>query len=107
VSTPAAEPFHGIVYRQCAPEHTDLATTLAYNHRHGGRFNPPGEFGAIYVTVERATALCELARQAVFLGFAVGELLPLVMLRLQLHVGRSHRDDHRAPLRRGLQGESR
>jgi RES domain-containing protein len=49
-----------IFYRQCAPEHTDLATTLAYNHRHGGRFNPPGEFGAIYVSVERATALREL-----------------------------------------------
>ena len=88
MSTPAAEPFNGIVYRQCAPEHADLATTLAHNHRHGGRFNPPGEFGAIYVAVERATALRELARQAAFLGFAVDELLPRTMLRLRLHVRR-------------------
>ena len=84
----AAAAFHGIVYRQCAPDHTDLATTLPHNHRHGGRFNPPGEFGAIYVAVERTTALRELARQAAFLGFAVDELLPRTMLRLRLHVRR-------------------
>lgn len=85
---PAATPFHGTVYRQCAPDHTDLAITLANDHRHGGRFNPPGEFGAVYVAVERATALRELARQAEFLGFAVEELLPRAMLRLQLHIRR-------------------
>lgn len=89
MSEPAAEPFHETVYRQCAPEHTDLATTLAQNHRHGGRFNPPGEFGAIYVAVERGTALLELARQAALLGFAVDELLPRTMLRLRLHVRRA------------------
>ena len=88
MSGPAAEPFHGIVYRQCAPEHTDLAATLAQNHRHGGRFNPPGEFGAIYVAVELATALRELTRQAASLGFAVDELLPRTMLRLRLHLRR-------------------
>lgn len=88
MSTSAEEPFYGIVYRQCAPEHTDIATTLAHNHRHGGRFNPPGEFGAIYVSVERATALRELARQAAFLGFVIDELLPRTMLRLRLHVRR-------------------
>lgn len=87
MSGPAAEGFHGTVYRQCAPGHTDLATTLAQN-RHGGRFNPPGEFGAIYVAVERDTALHELARQAALLGFAVDELLPRTMLRLRLHVRR-------------------
>lgn len=81
-------PFDGTVYRQCAPEHTDLATTLAQNHRHGGRFNPPGEFGALYVAAERETALRELARQAAFLGFAVDEILPRTMLRLRLHVQR-------------------
>ena len=88
MSGSAAEAFHGIVYRQCAPDHTDLATTLAQNHRHGGRFNPPGEFGAIYVAVERETALHELARQAALLGFAVDELLPRTMLRLRLHLRR-------------------
>lgn len=88
MSRPAAEAFHGIVYRQCAPEHTDLATTLSQNQRGGGRFNPPGEFGAIYVAVERETVLRELARQAALLGFAVDELLPRTMLRLRLHVRR-------------------
>ena len=88
MTAPAATPFHGIVFRQCAPDHADLPATLAHNERHGGRFNPPGEFGAIYVAVERATALRELARQAALLGFAVDELLPRTMLRLELHVGR-------------------
>lgn len=66
----------------------DSCPSQTQNHRHDGRFNPPGEFGAICVVVERATALRELARQAALLGFAVDELLPRTMLRLRLHVRR-------------------
>lgn len=80
-----ATSFRGCVYRQCEATHTDLDTTLEHNRRRGGRFSPPGEFGVIYVAVERATALQELARHAAFIGLTVDELLPRTMLRLRLH----------------------
>jgi RES domain-containing protein len=81
----SAETFRGVVYRQCEVNYTDLDTTIEHNRRRGGRFSPPGEFGAIYVAVEQATALQELARHAALIGFTVDELLPRTMLRLRLH----------------------
>jgi RES domain-containing protein len=82
----SAAEFRGLVYRHCEATHTDLDATLEHNRRHGGRFSPRGEFGAIYVAVERATALRELARHAAFIGFRVDELLPRTLLHLRLHV---------------------
>ncbi|MBV9085104.1 MAG: RES domain-containing protein [Acidobacteriaceae bacterium] len=46
-----------LYYRVIAPEWTDPANT-AYSKEHGGRWNPPGEFGALYLnaTVQVAAA---------------------------------------------------
>jgi RES domain-containing protein len=37
-----------------------LRDTLHYNQRGGGRYNPPGEFGALYTAGDEATAWAEL-----------------------------------------------
>ena len=51
-------------FRHCAPEHVGLEATLAASRRYGGRYNPRGEFGAVYLACEAATALGELDRSA-------------------------------------------
>jgi RES domain-containing protein len=47
----------GVYYRVVAPEWTDPAST-AYSKQQGGRWNPQGEFGALYLnaTVQVAAA---------------------------------------------------
>lgn len=79
------EVFDTIVYRQCESHHTDLDATLEHNRRRGGRFSPPGEFGAIYVALDQPTVLRELERHAAFIGFTLNELLPRTLLQLRLH----------------------
>lgn len=68
-------------YRHCSPDHEDIgAGTLAASQRAGGRFNPPGEFGALYLACESATAVAELRRRAEGLGIEPGDLLPRTLL---------------------------
>jgi RES domain-containing protein len=38
-----------------------VAATLRYSHLAGGRYNPPGEFGALYTSDDEATAWEEIA----------------------------------------------
>lgn len=52
--------FFGIVYRAVRQGLDPLS--VAGSLRAGGRFNPPGGFGALYTSVEEATAAAEVAR---------------------------------------------
>lgn len=52
----------------------------------GGRYNPPGEFGAVYASASRDDALRELDRRAARLGLERSDLLPRVILTLELRV---------------------
>jgi RES domain-containing protein len=74
------------VFRHCGPQHTDLDQTLAHAETVGGHYNPPAEFGAIYASATRADALRELHRSAERLGLERGDLLPRVLLTLELRV---------------------
>lgn len=74
------------VFRHCAPAHKDLHATLEQSRRWGGRYNAAGEFGAIYVACERATALRELDRRAAKLGISRGQVLPRLLLTLHVRL---------------------
>lgn len=51
--------------------------------RHGGRFNPPQSFAAVYLCSTRACAVAELTRQAARQGLAPADLLPRELWKLE------------------------
>src|ERR1700736_1446121 len=64
----------GVYYRVCKPEWAACSDTL-YAKRFGGRWTPPGEFGALYLcaTIEVAAAVAR--------SHHVGRAIPLFSLR--------------------------
>lgn len=60
--------------------------TLGASARVGGRFNPPGEFGAIYVALDRGTAMTELERRIALSGLSAQYFHPRVILRMRAHL---------------------
>lgn len=76
------------VFRHCAPAHTDLDQTLEHTKAVGGRYNPPGEFGAVYVSRDQKGLLRELDRRSEKLGIRREDLPPRTLLTLDLHVKR-------------------
>lgn len=84
MSSGSGKRFGGTVFRHVSPEHTGLdEAALAGSRQVGGRFNPAGEFGALYFSLERDTAIAELKRRAERTGIDPGELLPRVLLVVQ------------------------
>lgn len=57
----------GAYYRVCDPAWADPADTT-YSKRHGGRWNPAGEFGALYLNASVAAAVAN-ARRSLRLQF--------------------------------------
>jgi RES domain-containing protein len=84
----AREQYGGAAFRQCHPDHTDFGATLRASLHHPFRFNPPGEFGVLYVALNERTALAELERQADRLGISITRLAPRLMLHLEVSLGR-------------------
>ncbi len=80
--------FHGAAYRQCHPDHTDFRATVRASLGHPFRFNPPGEFGVLYVALDRHTARAELQRQAQRLGVPLSSMAPRLMLHLEVRLSR-------------------
>jgi RES domain-containing protein len=74
------------VFRHCAEDHRNLRETSEHNRNHPGRYHVKGEFGAIYVACEEATALRELDHRAEKAGVPRAALLPRLMLTLHLRV---------------------
>lgn len=68
-------------FRHVSPGHDDVGEgALQGSRRTGGRFNPPGDFGAVYLSFEKETAVAELRRRARRSAVRIGELLPRVLL---------------------------
>lgn len=64
-----------------------VATTLRYSQLVGGRYNPPGEFGALYTSDDEATAWEEIAAR--FRREGIRELPPdMGLLGILVPVGR-------------------
>lgn len=74
---PCEPSFAGAVYRQTSPRYAEVTErTLLASFGTGGRFNPTGEFGALYVSLDPETPFRELRRQAEKSGLEVVDLLP-------------------------------
>lgn len=86
---PCESTFAGVVFRQSAPRYAEITErTLSASARAGGRFNPAGEFGAIYVSLDPDTPLRELRRQAVHAGTEVTALLPRTLFAAEARLRR-------------------
>lgn len=81
--------FEATTFRHVSPGHEGLGeAALSGSLRSGGRFNPSGEFGAIYVSLEKETAIAELQRRAAQTGIGVNELLPRILLVVEADLQR-------------------
>lgn len=81
--------FQFTAFRHAAPAHAEIGSALLEaSRRVGGRFNPPGEFGALYLSMDRATVRAELRRRAERTGVEPDELLPRACMAVEVDVGR-------------------
>jgi RES domain-containing protein len=86
---PCESSFAGAVFRQSAPRYAEITErTLSASARAGGRFNPAGEFGAIYVSLDPDTPLRELRRQAAHAGAEVAAFLPRTLFAAEARLQR-------------------
>jgi RES domain-containing protein len=76
------------VFRHCQEDHANLHATLEASRDAEGRFHVRREFGAIYVAADRETALAELDHKARMAGLSREDLLPRLLLMLDLAVRR-------------------
>lgn len=65
----------GLYYRVVAPEWTDPAST-AYSKLYGGRWNPQGEFGALYLNATIKVAAANARTQHAGRAIKLFDLLP-------------------------------
>jgi RES domain-containing protein len=84
----AAIEYRGLAFRHCSPRHVDLQETMAASRRAGGRFNPSGEFGALYVSLDRETVRRELIRRAERTGVRLSDLVSRALLTLRIRLGK-------------------
>lgn len=86
---PCESTFAGAVFRQSSPRYAEITDrTLLASFGTGGRFNPTGEFGAIYVSLDPETPFRELRRQAVKAGLDVLDLLPRTLFAAETRLQR-------------------
>jgi len=81
--------FEGVCFRHSAARYATVDEgTLEASVRAGGRFNPVGEFGAVYVALDKETALAELGRRIDRTGLPRKHFRPRMMLQLRTRLGR-------------------
>ena len=86
---PCESRFAGVVFRQSSPRYAEISDrTLLASLRVGGRFNPAGEFGAIYLSLDPDTPFRELHRQAEKGGIGLPALLPRTLFAAEARVQR-------------------
>lgn len=74
-------------FRHVSPGHEQIDDeALAGSRRVGGRFNPAGEFGAIYPSLDLETAVAELVRRADRTGVELDQLLPRILLTIDIRL---------------------
>ena len=74
VSSLPTKAYRGVVYRHIPKGGDAMATS--FSHSAGGRWNPPGEFGALYTTTAEDDIEREIERAAAKRGIAPQDLLP-------------------------------
>jgi RES domain-containing protein len=94
--------YAGPAFRQCRMKYAAATTPVALiagSLRDGGRFNPPGEFGALYASIDSATAIAELCRQIVRGAFSVRYYFPRVLLRFDVQLSQVYDLTHPPTMR--------
>ncbi len=78
------KPWCGVVFRSVAPRYASSHDLLSgYGARkHGGRWNPPGSFPAIYAGLTPETAVAEALAQFRYFGISDAEAMPRVIVPL-------------------------
>ncbi len=81
--------FRGVAYRHSAPVHAEIGSALLEGSRRaGGRFNPTGEFAALYLSLDTETMWAELSRLALRTGVELTELDPRTMSVVRVRLKR-------------------
>jgi RES domain-containing protein len=76
------------VFRHCQEDHANLDATLEASRDAPGRFHVQREFGAVYVAADRETTVAELDHRARMVGLSREDLLPRLLLTLELAASR-------------------
>ena len=85
----ARSTYTGPAFRQAPPRYAEATErTLAGSANAGGRFNPRGEFGALYVSLDPETPLRELLREAARVELDILPLLPRTLFALEVKLQR-------------------
>ena len=78
------EPWSGVVFRSVTPRYASSHDLLSgYGARkHGGRWNPPGSFPAVYASLTPETAVAEALAQFRYFGISDADAMPRVTVSL-------------------------
>lgn len=81
-------PWSGVAYRSASPAYAGSRDLLSGEgvRRHGGRWNPPGLFAAVYASLSPETALAEALAQFRHYGIPEADALPRVIAALEVRL---------------------
>lgn len=80
------KPFEGVVHRIYDPQHGFLETIGSY--RSGGRWNRQGQYGALYTSLEKDTAIRETLRNAAKNNRSLNDLGPRAHVTVRIRLSR-------------------
>jgi len=80
--------WQGVAFRSSTPAYSASRDLLSGEgvRRHGGRWNPPGIFAAVYASLTPETALAEALGRFREYGIAVADAMPRVLTALEIEV---------------------
>jgi len=83
-----AKPWKGIAFRSTTPAYAGSKDLLSGEgvRRHGGRWNPPGVFAAVYASLTPETALAEALGRFREYGISVADAMPRVLTALEVEI---------------------
>lgn len=86
----SAVPFNAILYRAVAPRYASSRDALSGLGAkiHGGRWNPPGEFAAVYGALDPETAMAQALAVQRHYGLPVHRAFPRVFLAIECRLKR-------------------
>ncbi|MGE5276322.1 MAG: RES family NAD+ phosphorylase [Acidobacteriota bacterium] len=84
----SAKPWSGVAYRSASPAYAGSRDLVSGEgvRRHGGRWNPPGAFAAVYASLSPETALAEALAQFRHYGIPEADALPRVIAALEVRL---------------------
>lgn len=83
-------PWSGTIYRSSSPRRANAFDLVAGrgSRIHGGRWNPPSLFDAVYASLEPETALAEIRLYSQRAGVPIDQLMPRFFVALRVRLTR-------------------